>query len=221
MYLLLNAFTKELLESAINVIISISKAIGPELSATHLLSPISQFFNVFWGIYSDTLHLNSKDVYTIELARKIFNSFIPIIGKSKLDSEISSFSAIEAMLRDNSTILIENNSLLNSITSLNNSFTSFASFSSMKISEALSSRKFLSQSTEDRSSAHSPIKQTNTITAFSSHIPDPNWLLNYLKSPDEDFSGFFLFFNYFVNFFQLPYFRIFQFILLEKLLQKS
>ena len=100
MVLLLNATTSKVLYTLIGTLVKIAHHIGAESTTEKLLPYLDQFFNHYGHLHpSNDSSSGVEEIYTPHMAAMLYYQFAILIGKNRLDSEISNVQQIQSVMK--------------------------------------------------------------------------------------------------------------------------
>lgn len=98
MVLLLNATTSKVLYTLIGTLVKIAYHIGAEATTEKLVPYLDQFFSHYSHMQTGDTS-GTDNIYTPEMAAMLYYQFAILIGKDKLDEEISNVHKIQEVMK--------------------------------------------------------------------------------------------------------------------------
>lgn len=165
MVLLLNASTSKVLYTLIGTLVKIGYHIGSEATTEKLVPYLDQFFSQYSHLGKEA---TLTEVYTPEMAGMLYYQFAILIGKDKLDEEITNISKIQAVMKKDDRLNLYYQNL------------SSDDFVPVQPNPNYSG-PFEAKGKMDRIIEAT----TNTKDDIMNRKTDPNWLLNYISEPNS------------------------------------
>lgn len=181
MVLLLNASTSKVLYTLIGTLVKIAYHIGPDATTERLVPYLDQFFSQYFDLGQESTKTGIHEIYTPEMAGMLYYQFAILIGKDRLDEEISNIQKIQAVMKKDDRLNLFYQNL------------SSDDFTPVHPSPNNYSGPFVEAKAKmDRILDNTANLKDDTRTKVS----DPNWLLNSISEPNSvnTWGGNFFFF---------------------------